>query len=454
MNEYLPERPRQSSRGDDELDGEVDLIMAGRDVEIILPTLHAGQKRIWQNRARFNVVRCGRRFGKTKMITTLAASSVVHGNQAGTFAPEYRQLAEPYSELASILDPIRKSSSKTDGTFIGVTGGKADFWTLNDNPLAGRGRTYHRILIDEAAFTKSPQMLEEIWQKAIKPTLWTTQGDVWVFSTPMGIDPLNFFYACCRDEGMGFKEHYAPTSENPLIPMAELELEKAKTDPRVWAQEFLAEFVDWSGDAFFDKSKCLGLDGLGVPYPIHCDTVFAVLDTAIKTGRQHDGTAVGFFAVNTLGTQQLTLLDWDIVQVEGALLETWLPTIFQRLEELARQTGARGGSAGAWIEDKASGTILLQQAIRRNWMARSIDSKLTSLGKDERAISVSGYVHQGLFKLSQYAFDKTVIYKGRSENYFMTQFFGYRIGIKDQADDLLDVGCYGLALSFGNNEGY
>lgn len=425
-----------------------------REVEIVLPTLHAGQRRIWQARSRFNVVRCGRRFGKTKLITALSSSSVINGHQAGIFAPEYRQLAEPYSELTGILDPIRKSSSKTDGTFVGITGGKADFWTLNDNILAGRGRTYNRVLIDEAGFTKSPQMLEEIWAKSIKPTLWTTQGDVWVFSTPMGIDTRNFFYACCRDEGMGFKEHYAPTSENPLIPMAELELEKAKTDPRVWAQEFLAEFVDWSGDAFFNMDNCLDTYGYGVPYPSHCDAVFAVLDTAIKTGKQHDGTAVGFFAVNTLGTRQLTLLDWDIVQVEGSLLETWLPTVFQRLEDLARQTGARAGSAGAWIEDKASGTILLQQAMRRGWMARSIDSKLTSMGKDERAISVSGYVHQGLFKLSEAAIDKTVVYKGRSENYFINQFFGYRLNIKDQADDLLDVGCYAVALSFGNSEGF
>jgi uncharacterized protein YdiU (UPF0061 family) len=39
----------------------------------------------------------------------------------------------------------------------------------------------------------------------------------------------------------------------------------------------------------------------------------------------------------------------------------------------------------------------------------TIDSKLTAMGKDERAISVSGYVHRGLVKYTDRAFDKTVI---------------------------------------------
>jgi hypothetical protein len=52
-------------------------------------------------------------------------------------------------------------------------------------------------------------------------------------------------------------------------------------------------------------------------------------------------------------------LDWDVVQIEGALLETWLPAVFKALEELARLCRPRRGTLGAFIEDKNSGTILL-----------------------------------------------------------------------------------------------
>ena len=49
---------------------------------------------------------------------------------------------------------------------------------------------------------------------------------------------------------------------------------------------------------------------------------------------------------------RLVILDWDVSQIEGALLETWLPTVFQQLEHLARKCRARMGSLGAMIEDK------------------------------------------------------------------------------------------------------
>ena len=69
----------------------------------------------------------------------------------------------------------------------------------------------------------------------------------------------------------------------------------------------------------------------------------------------------------------LLILDWDIVQIEGAMLETWLPQVFAHLGELARLCGARRGSIGAFIEDKNSGTISSQQALRRRMPAHAID---------------------------------------------------------------------------------
>ena len=51
-----------------------------------------------------------------------------------------------------------------------------------------------------------------------------------------------------------------------------------------------------------------------------------------------------------------------------------MPGVFGTLEELARLCHARAGSICAFIEDKNSGTILLQQALRRQMPARAIES--------------------------------------------------------------------------------
>jgi hypothetical protein len=230
---------------------------------------------------------------------------------------------------------------------------------------------------------------------------------------------------------------------------------KKSNDPLVYAQEHLAEFVDWFGVAFFSREKLLE-QGHPVPYPTYCDAVFAVIDTASKTGSENDGTAVTFFAHTARPGVPLMILDWDIAQIEGALLETWLPSVFRRLEELSRLCRARFGANGAWIEDQNSGTILLQQALNRGMRARAIESALTAMGKDERAISVSGYVHQGKVKYTDHAFNKTAIYKQQSRNHLVDQIERFRIGDRNQKreDDLLDTFCYGIALALGNKEGF
>ena len=86
----------------------------------------------------------------------------------------------------------------------------------------------------------------------------------------------------------------------------------------------------------------------------------------------------------------------------------------------------------------------------------AIDWKLTSMGKDERAISVSGYVYRGNVKYTEHAFDKVAIYKQKSRNHLIEQVEGFRVGDKDKnkEDDLLDTFCYGIAIALGNESGF
>jgi hypothetical protein len=423
---------------------------------------------------RFKALRCGRRFGKTDFAKTWIKEGLVQGYECAWLAPQHKTWSEVYSELASDLAPIIDMKSKGAGLIRFKTGGRLDFWSL-ENPIAGRGRRYHRVVLDEAAFgkdgdNKTGGSTMEIWEKSIKPTLYDFDGEALVCSNSAGKNPDNFFYNICTDHKYGFQEFHAPTMENPLLPKrlqsesveewserrSQFQAELIKNnDPLVHAQEYLAEFVDWAGVAFFSREKLLN-DGKAASYPATCDGVFAVIDTASKTGTDNDGTAVTFFASNRFGGSPLLILDWDIVQIEGATLETWLPSVFTRLEELARACRARAGSLGAWIEDQNSGTILIQQSQRRGLPVHPIESKLTSLGKDERAFSASGYVHRGNVKYTEHAFNKTSVYKGKSRNHLVEQIENFRIGDKNsnREDDLLDTFCYGIAISLGNNEGF
>jgi len=415
---------------------------------IKLPTLHSGQVEIYKNRARYNVVACGRRFGKTILLETIAADCAAKGKRFGLFTPEFRQLAEPFDHILNMLNPIVKSKSLNDGRIVTVTGGVVDFWSLKDNQLAGRGREYHKIGIDEAAFTKNGQM-NDIWRKSIKPTLLTTRGEAWVCSTPNGADPDNFFYQLWHDEEMGFKTHHAPTASNPYVPEDELLREQKTAHPLVWRQEYLAEFVRWDGESFFNVNYFL-VNEQPVDYPVKCDGIFAVMDCAVKSGSEHDATAVIYCAISRYGEHELIWLDYEMYSIEAASLEYLAPSIIERCEKLAEQCQARNGSLGLLVEDAAGGQVLIQQAKARGWPIKPIDSKITSRGKDERAMMAGGAAYEGRCKVSRYAYEKTVNWKGRTMNHLLHQVATFRIGDKEaykRADDLLDCATYSMIVA-------
>lgn len=421
---------------------------------IRIPTFHAGQREIWKKRGKRNAVRCGRRFGKTKKIVTLACDGAARGLKVGIFAPENKQLDEPFDEILDILNPIVASSNRSKGTIKLKQGGKIDFWQLTDNELAGRGREYDIILIDEAAFTKNGQMIN-IWNKSLVPTMATKpNASVWVFSTPNGEDTENFFYKVCSDPEMEFVEHYAPSSVNPLVSTEWLENEKNRLHPDVYRQELLAEWVDWKGIAFFDINKWLDDNGLPIADPVNCDTVYAVIDSAVKTGQKNDGTAVIYLGRNKYAGVPLFIIDWDVIQIEGASLSIWLDSVFNNLETYAKRFKAREGVRGVWVEDKASGSILLQQA-RSRGNVYPIGGAWLTVGKDERALAVSSYHYQGNTKILAGAYDKVSLYKGGTRNHLVSQVTSFRLGDPDaakRADDILDAYVHSLELTFGDGK--
>ena len=317
---------------------------------------HSAQKDIVAGLTGLDVLRCGRRFGKTTLLEDVVGGRALKGKQIGWFAPNYKLLVPSYRRILKILKPVIERSSKIDSIIELETGGALEFWTLND-PDAGRSRFYDLVVIDEASLVPD---LQEIWEQSIRPTLMDKGGKAIMAGTPKGIDPSNFFHTVCtQKERLRWNEFHMPTWANPTLDKASVDNLINEYPPLVYQQEVRAEFVDWSGAKFFMLPKFLN-NGQGVELPAVCDTVFVTIDSASKTGLDRDGTAVCFWALSKYFGTPLVLLDWEIVQIDGDLLITWLPTIFQRATDLARQVKARTGFSGALIEDKASGIVLLQ----------------------------------------------------------------------------------------------
>jgi hypothetical protein len=221
------------------------------DVQIQLNELHSGQVYVLENKQRFNVVNCGRRWGKTILATDIIINDVLDGKKVGYFTPTYKLLEEVYSSCLLALNQI--TTVKHQNQFIEtMTGGKIEFWSL-DNPLAGRSRKYHTAIMDEAAFVKN---LIQVWNEAIRPTLTDYKGDAWFFSTPKG---RNDFHKLHTKGGNvnGWASFTMPTETNPYIDPEEIESAKNDLPADAFAQEYLAVFNANSANPFGDISHCI-----------------------------------------------------------------------------------------------------------------------------------------------------------------------------------------------------
>jgi hypothetical protein len=254
---------------------------------ISLGRMHPGQIRAyWALQPhRYKILRCGWRFGKTEFAKIWIGQGLLQGWECAWLAPQHKIWSEAYMEIKATLRPLWESGSMGSSVIRLKNRGRLDFWTLG-NQIAGRSRRYRRVVIDEAAFAKNGDnkvdgSMMEIWEKAIKPTLFDYGGEVLICSNSAGKNPDNFFYNICTDPNYGFGEFRATTMDNPTLPKPDPEESRADwsgrrkqfiaglirdNDPLVYAQEYLAEFVDWAGVGFFARERVLD-NGQPVPYP-------------------------------------------------------------------------------------------------------------------------------------------------------------------------------------------
>ena len=218
-----------------------------------------GQARILSELKRFNILDCGRRFGKTDLCEIVIHEPILQGFPVGWFAPTYKILDEAWSEIGRMYAPVITASNKTEKRIDFITGGVLEGWTL-DKEGAARGRKYKRIVIDEAARVKN---LVDIFNYDLRPTLLDYQGDAFFPSTPKG---LNDFFRLWEQAGNGgdWARWQMPTSENPFISLSEIDEMRRAMPERVAKQELDAEFLE-DGSFFQNVDVCCVIDQADTP---------------------------------------------------------------------------------------------------------------------------------------------------------------------------------------------
>jgi predicted phage terminase large subunit-like protein len=219
--------------------------------------LHSAQEQIRAGAARFNVLNCGRRFGKDVLGQDLLVEPALKekGLPTAWFAPTYRMMLDTFREVADTLRPVASKINASDHRIELVTGGVIDMWSL-DVPDVARGRKYARVIINEAAMVPE---LARTFQNVIRPTLADYAGDAWFLSTPKGYNDFHNLYI--RElTNEDWRSWTYPTSANPYIPASEIEAMRRDMSEAAFKQEILAEFVAIEG-ALFQRDMFKVVDG-------------------------------------------------------------------------------------------------------------------------------------------------------------------------------------------------
>lgn len=167
--------------------------------KLIMP-LHEGHVEVLNDPARYKVLACGRRWGKT-LITSLIALAVLFqvNRRVWVVAPDYGLAEKVFRELYNILVTQLKLIKP------GKTGGgraryqKGDYYLQTpwgsvleaksmENPDSLAGEANDLVIVDEAALNGN---VDDIWMQMIQPTLMDKEGSAVFISTPRG---KNGFY--------------------------------------------------------------------------------------------------------------------------------------------------------------------------------------------------------------------------------------------------------------------
>lgn len=296
-----------------------------QQVQLILNELHAGQQSILNEAGRFNVLCCGRRWGKTTLCEDLILSpddplnGALNGFPVAYFAPTYKMLMEVWRELSGLVYEITAFRSETEKRIELHGGGIIDFWSLED-PNSIRGRKYKRAILDEAAVARN---LQEAWLKVIRPTLTDLQGDAWFLSTPKGKN--NYFYELFQNDKRfeDWRSWQMPTISNPHIPPDEIDQAKAQLDPLTFAQEYLASFVTENMDAWaycFDPEKHIGETTLSRNHELYLSFDFNRNPITCGVFQHYNNAIYGIEQIKLDSSNIYSLCDYIRAKYNGCML--------------------------------------------------------------------------------------------------------------------------------------
>lgn len=207
---------------------------------------HPAQQQVLDSPARFKVLMCGRRFGKSLISQIISIQRGASKKRVAYITPTYLLSKIFFTELIKALPDAVFTANKSDLSIEFIGGGSVRFFT-GENLDALRGLKFHLVIIDEASYIAN---LKEGWPNAIRPTLTDYAGEAIFLSTPKG---KNFFYSLYlkgQSEEKDWQSFRFTTYDNPHINPYEIDDARSQLPEAVFEQEYMANPMENAANPF------------------------------------------------------------------------------------------------------------------------------------------------------------------------------------------------------------
>lgn len=221
--------------------------------KVVIP--HEFQKPVVDSRARFKVVNCGRRWGKTVIAAKIFVSRSREPKQMLWWvAPTYKVVKRGYRQvLQQLPDGVLTHEPPPETNFDAGrsvilhfrNGTRMEFYSA-ERPQGMLGEGVHFVVMDEAA-----TMPSNVWYQIVRPTLADHQGGALMISTPRG---RNWFYRSFQrgqdPNDPRWESWRFPSYTNPTLAPSEIEDMRRELPRLLYEQEVLAKFIAAGSSVF------------------------------------------------------------------------------------------------------------------------------------------------------------------------------------------------------------
>ncbi len=340
--------------------------------ELILYDPHDAQLKIHNSQARFRIVSCGRRFGKTLMAANEIVKFAWENPTVTTWwvAPVYPQATIGFKAIRRVFKDAIRELNATKLTITLKNGAVIEFKSA-ERPDNLRGEGLGFLVIDEASLVQ-----REAWIEALRPALSDNKGRLIAIGTPKGKNWFFELWTRGQDPSQTDYESWKmSTAENPYIDPEEIDELRRTLPERVYKQEVEAEFLEGGGGVFRNVHECVRDYSL----PLSPDKIVGAVKMGVDVAKYEDFTVIA--AVDEepklVYFDRFNQIDWELQKGR----------IISAARELGAQVFFDSTGVGDPIYEDLSKEIWIESIKFTNQTKQNIINNL-SLGIEQRKLTI------------------------------------------------------------------